>query len=192
MAYDPYHDIVGLLDGIKKTTGGVSAQAVADLIKTNNSVYRSTYREIADRSDKTADYIKNGEAYRDAGAQAIRAVYADYAGTAQGHAAAEGAADNGGNLDTYAAAQANRAAAAMLDAGEAAVAKRADAIGDALIASDKNATAAAGDMMGALGKDADTLAGTAKAEAQAAANARSDALSDLLNLYGVLNKPIKA
>ncbi len=182
MAYDPYQDIVSLLTDIKSTSGKSAAKAVSDLIKSNNSFYKSTYQAAEQRVKDTADYIRSGQAYRDEGAQAIRAAYADYADTARDHSAAAGAADNGGNLDSYAAAQANRSAEAMLTAGEQAVGERAKRIESALTDADTNAVNAAKAVIGALVDSADTLADSAKS----AQSGGVDALEALLDYYGLL------
>lgn len=182
MAYNPYNDITALTG--KAKSAAVSAKDVYDLVTEAGSFYKSTYGKVRDEAEATKDYIEKGTAYKDAGAQAIRAAYADYADREQGHTAAETAGENSGNLNSYAAAQANRAAAAMLSAGEEAVKERAQTLTEGLLAADKNLLSAAEGAADALSGGADTAAELAKISA----DERKSALGALLDLYGVLNK----
>lgn len=180
--YNPYTDITDLIKTQNRENKSTKEQ-IDSILKSNTTFYKSTYSDVKSNIDKTKDYISGGEAYKDEGAQAIRASYAVSGGKAADGAAAQNAADNGGNLDTYAAAQANRAKRDFITAGEEAVAKRAESVAGNLIAADKNLISAFDTVSDAMN------AGASTSQKSQAANAQNDndlleaAIKNLVSLY---------
>lgn len=175
--YDPYTDIVDLVN-TQKASNSSTKEKLDSILKSNTDFYKSTFSDIKYNIGKTNEYAMGDKAYNDKGAKAIRAAYAVSAKNASDGAAAEGAAENGGNLDSYAAAQANRARRDYITAGEEAVGKRAEKIFDVLTAADKNLVTAFGTVANAIsdsgsqaqksqsdnaGNDSDLLASAIKA-----------------------------
>ena len=182
MTYDPYNDIKTLVNRAK--TEGVSAEEVYDLLKRGQTYSKATKDQVSKEVKGTKDYITSGGAYKDAGAAAIRAAYADYADLEKGHTEAKIAGENGGNINSYAAAQANRTALDVLDAGEAAVKERAEQIYEGMQAQDKLLVQAAEMAIDGTEKAADT----ATELAGQSADTRKSALDTLLDFYGILKK----
>ena len=184
MAYQPYQDIDSLLGSVKRSSEGVTAKQVEDILKSNQVFYKSSYSGVSDRIGDTKNYIASGQAYRDEGAKAIRAAYAVQADAASAGAAAQGAAENEGNLDSYAAAQANRQKQAFMSEGEKAVAERAAEVHSAMIDADKNQVLA----MDTVQKATNTGGSAMVSNAKNAASTAGGALDDLLDYYGILAK----
>ena len=106
------------------------------------------------------------------------------ADAASAGAAAQGAAENEGNLDSYAAAQANRQKQAFISEGEKAVAERAAEVHSAMIDADKNQVLA----MDTVQKATNTGGSAMVSNAKNAASTAGGALDDLLDYYGILAK----
>ena len=181
MAYDIYKDIAALAERAQNESARRTARSV---VSGNNSLYRSTYRDAAEKIKKTADEIRSGAYYNDGGARAIRESYRKYAGNEAGHGAAENAAVTCAELSSYAAAQANRSARAMLNAGEEAVREYALQKEKNLLAADENLLNAGKNLTGAITSNEDNVVDLAKSED----GIRSAALKELLSLYGIALK----
>lgn len=180
--YDPYSDIINLVNKQKSENNNTKAK-LETILKGNTNFYKSTYTDVKSSVNDTKDYITEGKAYSDDGAKAIRDAYAVTAGNASDAAAAEGAGDNGGNLDSYAAAQANRARRDYVSAGEEAVAKRAEQVNDGLIASDKNLLEAFNVVTDAIGGEAATAQKSQQANAQNDSDLIANAIKSLVSIY---------
>ena len=103
------------------------------------------------RYDKLIEEMENGNYLASEAARAIVDSYGERGKRASAHAAADAAAANGGNPDTYAANQANRQTLAFLDAGhEAAQAYYHDQL-ERLLSAVRAASSDMGDLYGALG-----------------------------------------
>lgn len=126
----------------------------------------------------------NGGAYKDAGANAIRDAYADYADREKGHREAQIAGENGGNINSYAAAQANRTALDLLDAGEAAVGERAKQIHEGMQEADKLLLESAKMTVDSNSAALDRATDLSSQEK----DIRKSALDALLDFYGILKK----
>lgn len=147
--YNPYTDIMGLVNS-QKASNKRTKDRLDSILKSNTDFYKSTFSDIKYNIGKTNEYAMGDKAYNDEGAKAIRAAYAISGKNASDSAAAEGAAENSGNLDSYAAAQANRARRDYITAGEEAVGKRAEKIFDVLTSADKNLVTAFGTVANAI------------------------------------------
>lgn len=180
--YNPYTDITDLIK-TQNNENKSTKEKIDSILKSNTTFYKSTYSDVKSDIDRTKDYISEGEAYKDSGAQAIRASYALSGDKAADGAAAENAADNGGNLDTYAAAQANRAKRDFITAGEDAVAARAKSVEDGLIAADKNLLSAFKTVSDALNTGAATSQKSQATNAQNDSDLLEAAIKNLLSIY---------
>ena len=49
MAYQPYQDIDSLLGSVKRSSEGVTAKQVEDILKSNQVFYKSSYSGVSDR-----------------------------------------------------------------------------------------------------------------------------------------------
>lgn len=103
------------------------------------------------RYDRLIEEMESGDYLANEAARAIVNSYTEKGKRASAHAAADAAAANGGNPDTYAASQANRQTLAFLDAGhEAAQSYYHDQL-ERLLSAVRAASSDMGDLYGALG-----------------------------------------
>lgn len=128
-----------------------------------------------DRYDRLIAEMEEGDYMANETARAILASYEEKGKRASAHSAADGAAANGGNPNTYAAAQANRQSLSFLDAGHEAAQEYYHNQLDRLLSAVRAASADMGDLYGEL----DSQLSTADKRAESALSIGAELLEAL-------------
>lgn len=155
--------------GEMEETGGASisrGEAESERALAQSSVLYELLRGFTakqeSRYDRLLEKIEKGDYLASDAAKAIVDSYTARGREAAGHAAAEAAAANGGNPDTYAAAQANRQRLAFEEAGQAAAREYYGEHLDRMLATLRASSADLGDLYAGLQDNVDGTASRAK------------------------------
>lgn len=155
-----------LRETAKELTG--SGQASADTASRKNAALYEALTAFLGKQDGRYDglieAILGGDYAASAGATALRDRYTAAGERAAGHAAADRAAENGGNPDSYATAQANRQRLAFTEAGEEAAADYYGEQLDRLLTAIGAASKDVGGLLGQVQDNADADAELAKTQ----------------------------